>query len=188
MSKQNSTQNKKSPMLLVLVVAAIVICILLGVIVFLLMTAKDGDDAGKEAKKQEATVITADNVDEVVEQMEQKAEEKEELKAQAATYRVTMSPEWTFKAGETAAVDAYVENSTANSTMVYYTIALEGSQEEILTSPYMEVGSKMMDGQIELSNPLEEGTHSAIITYHLVDDEFNELSTVSMYMTIIVEQ
>lgn len=188
MSKQNSSQNKKSPVLLVLVVALVVICALLGVIVYLLVAAKNGDDAGKDANKQEATVITADNVDEVVEQMEQKAEEKDDLKAKAATYRVTMSPEWTFKAGETAAVDAYVENSTANSTMVYYTITLEGSQEEILSSPYMEVGSKMTDGEIELANPLEEGTHSAIITYHLVDEEFNELSTVSMYMTIIVEQ
>lgn len=184
MSKQNSSQNKKSPVLLVLVVALVVICALLGVIVYLLVAAKDSDEgSGKEAEKPKYNIITADNVEEVVKEMEQEAEQTVPVGA----YEVSMNTEWLFPDGESPSTNAFVENSTANTNTVYFTIALaDNSEEDIYRSPYMEVGSQYSD--ITLDTPLDAGTYKSIITYHLVDDEFNDLSSVSMYMTIIVEQ
>lgn len=124
-------------------------------------------------------VVTPENVDEVVEQM------KDDGKAQAGTYDVTMSTEWTFPDGKSPASDAFVENCTDNTNTVYFTIALDDGGQELYRSPYLEVGSQLAD--IKLDEELEKGTYKSIITYHLVDDGYNEVGRVSMYMTINIE-
>lgn len=172
-SEEKKEEKKKSPLVIVIIVAAIVICVLVGVIVYLL----NRSDAEPEVVHD--NVITPDNVEEVVNQME--AEEK----VPVGSYEVSMNLDWVFPDGNTASTNAFVENSTANTNTVYFTLTKKDGGEQIYRSPYLTVGSHIEN--FKLDTALAKGTYDVIITYHLVDDDFNELRSVSMYMTITVE-
>lgn len=163
------------------ILAAMVIVILVGIIIYLLQSQKASQQSENAAAvpQQRNVVVAPENVDEVIAQME------EEEKTPVGSYEVTMNTHWTFPDGKSASSDAYVENSTSNTNMVYFTITLDSSGEEIYHSPYLELGAQLTD--IALDKELEQGDYNAIITYYLVDDDFNELSNVSMYMTISIE-
>lgn len=168
--QEKTTQNKKT-LIIVIIIAIIIIGILIGVIIHLLP---------QEEEKPYNNVVTPDNVDEIISQME------EEAKTPVGSYEVSMNTDWIFPDSNSASTNAYVENSVANQNMVYFTIALADDQEtDIYKSPYLEVGSHLND--IKLDTAPSQGHYDAIITYHLVDDEFNELSSVSLYMTITIE-
>ncbi len=163
------------------ILASVVIVTLVGIIIYLLQSQKTSQQSESAAAvpQQRNVVVAPENVEEVIAQMEEKA------KTPAGSYEVTMNTHWIFPDGKSASPNAFVENSTSNTNMVYFTITLDSSEEEIYCSPYLELGAQLKD--IMLDKELEQGEYNAIITYHLVDDDFNELSNVSMYMTISVE-
>ena len=174
-SEEKKEEKKKSPLVIVIVIAAVVICALIGVIVYLLN--RPAETAEPEVVYD--NVITPDNVEEVVDQME--AEEK----VPVGSYEVSMNMDWVFPDGNTASTNAFVENSTANTNTVYFTLTKKDGGEQIYRSPYLTVGSHIEN--FKLDTALAKGTYDVIITYHLVDDDFNDLRSVSMYMTITVE-
>jgi len=154
-------------------VFAIVIVSLVGVILYM-VAQKDVEQVVYN------NVVTADNVEEVISQLEEKE------KTPPGAYEVTMNVEWFFENADSASTNAYVANNVSNQNTVYFTIALESAPDEVIyTSPYLAVGSHLED--IKLDASLAAGTHDAIITYHLVDEEFKELSVVSLYMQIIIK-
>ncbi len=163
------------------VLMVIVIAALVGIIIYLLQSQKisqQQEDA--EALPQQRNVVVApENVDEIIAQMQ------EEERTPVGSYEVTMNTHWTFPDGKSISPNAFVENSTSNTNMVYFTIVLDEGGEEIYRSPYLELGAQLRD--IKLDRELEQGDYSSIITYHLVDDDFNELSSVSMYMLVSIE-
>lgn len=171
--------EKKYFLIVFAVVAVVVICALLGVIIYLLMQQKNSTAPAEEPEVIYNNVVTPDNVDEIISQME------EEEKTPVGSYEVSMNTDWVFPDGDSASTNAFVENSTANQNMVYFTITLADSEEELLRSPYLAVGSRLDD--IKLDSAPETGIHDAVITYHLVDDDFKELSSVSLYMTITIQ-
>ena len=98
-----------------------------------------------------------------------------------------MNMDWEFPDGNSASTNAYVENSVYNQNTVYFTIELNSNPGvEIFKSPYIPVGSHMEN--IKLTNPLEAGKHDAVLTYHLVDEDMEELSSVSVALTLTVEK
>ncbi len=166
---------------IVSVLMVIVIAMLVGIILYLLQSQKTSQqlESAEALPQQRNVVVAPENVDEVIAQMQ------EEEKTPAGSYEVTMNTHWIFPDGKSVSPNAFVENSTSNTNMVYFTIVLDDSGEEIFHSPYLELGAQLKD--ISLDKELEQGDYNAIITYHLVDDDFNELSNVSMYMTISIE-
>lgn len=169
---QTKTSKNKKPLIAVIIIAVIIIGVLIGIIIYLL--------PHPEAKPYN-NVVTPDNVDEVISQME------EDAKTPVGSYEVSMNTDWVFPDGNSASTNAFVENAVTNQNTVYFTIALAVDPEtDIFKSPYLEVGSHLAD--IKLDTTLSQGIHDAVITYHLVDEEFNELSSVSMYMTITIEK
>ncbi len=168
---QEKSGKSKKPLIIVIIIAIIIIGVLIGIIVKLLP---------KGEGKAYNNVVTPDNVDEVISQME------EDAKTPVGSYEVSMNTDWVFPDSNSASTNAYVENSVSNRNTVYFTIALADNEEEdIYKSPYLEIGSHLND--IKLDSAPVQGVHDAIITYHLVDDEFNETSSLSMYMTITIE-
>ncbi len=174
-SEEKKEEKKKSPLVIVIISAVVVIAVLVGVIIYLL----NRPDGANEPKVDMSNVVTPDNVEEVVQKMET------EEKVPVGSYEVSMNTEWVFPDGNSASTNAYVENSTANTNTVYFVVTLDDSKEEIYRSPYLMVGSHIEN--FKLDTALEKGTYNAIITYHLVDDDYNDLRSVSMYMTITVE-
>ena len=153
-------------------VAGVIIVVLIGVIVYLLKPV--------EEEKKTPQIVTPDNVEEVIQGMQ-----KEEEKVPVGAYEVTQNTEWIFKDGTSVSSNAFVENSTANTHMVYFVVTLRDTGEEVYVSPYIAIGASL--DEITLDKDLDKGTYNAVITYHLVDDEFNDLSQVSMTMRIVVE-
>lgn len=175
MGEQTGNQNSQKKggnkaVIIVGVVAVVIIAILIGVIVYLLKP---------EEEPERNVVVTPENVEQVIEQME------EDQKVPVGAYEVTQNTEWIFADGKSVSSNAFVENSTANTNMVYFVITLADTGEEVYVSPYLAIGSQLRE--IALDKPLEKGDYNVIITYHLVDDDFNDLSQVSMSMKIIVE-
>lgn len=157
------------------IVMVLIIAMLVGVIVFLLISKEE-----KEKPEEPRNVIVSqDNVDEVIQQME------EEAKVPVGEYEVSMSTTWVFPDGKLGASSAFVENSTANTNMMYFIITVD--DEEIYHSDYLDLGASLRNDDIILSKDLEAGFYDAVITYHLVDDDFGDLSQVSMRMRIQVE-
>ena len=167
--------RRKSPLYAIIAIALIVICALLGVIIYLLTRP----DTPPQEEIIYNNVVTPDNVDQIISRMEQ------EEKTPVGAYEVSMNTDWVFPDGKSSSTNAFVENATTNQNTVYFTIALTDSDEDIYRSPYLTVGSHLAD--IKLDSPLSAGVYNATITYHLVDDDFKELSSVSLYMTITIE-
>lgn len=179
---ENASEKKGGKgWVVVSVFMVIVIAILAGTIIYLLQSQKTSrqSESAAAVPQQRNVVVVPENVDEVIAQMQ------EEEKIPVGSYEVTMNTHWTFPDGKSVSPDAYVENSTSNTHMVYFTIVLDGSEEEIYHSPYLELGAQLRD--IALDKELEQGDYNAIINYHLVDNDFNELSNVSMYMLISIQ-
>ncbi len=181
LQKQESTAAKtnRRPVILITAAASIVILALVTVIILLLkrgpvVVEPDPTPAGYVR----GTVITEDNVDEALAQAAEPVV--------AGYYNCTMNMEWHFEDSSKASYDAYVLNSTINNYTVYFDVNLEESGELVYSSPFIPVGSEL--DQIQLSSELAAGTYPAIVTYHLVDEDHNELSTVAVTVTLYIEK
>lgn len=156
------------------IAATAVACIIVGVtIASLNNNSEPVDDNSKNM------IVTPDNVDEVIESMENK-------KVPDGSYNCIMNPTWTFDNGSSASKDAYVENAATNPSDVYFTVTIEETGEEILKSPVIPLGSHMEN--ITLDKVLPAGSYDCIITYHLIDGEENETSSVNLTLKIVIEQ
>lgn len=159
----------------------IVLCTIIGVLVVavaaLAISFFSKDDGEKETYSDgRATFVTPENVEEVKDALSQPIED--------AYYTTSMTVDWTFHDGESVSTSAYVGNPTANKRTVYFDVHLKETGELVYSSPYLPVGEKMYE--IKLDKALEKGDYPAIVTYHLVDDDHKELTTVSVAITIHV--
>jgi hypothetical protein len=141
--------------------------------------ASDSVTVSEPAEKRNV-VINKDNVEEVIAQL------AEEDKTPPGNYEVTMSTTWNFADGSSASGNAYVENVESNTNDVYFDVTLAGTGETIYKSPVIPLGSYLKN--ITLDTPLSKGNYDSVITYSLLDEEQNVLSTVSVGFTIIVEK
>lgn len=144
---------------------------LCGVIVFLVV--------GKDKQKYN-TIITPDNIDSVIAQL------NEAEYTPIGSYEVNMNSKWTFPDGNSASTDAYVGNSVNNRNSVYFTVNLTSDKSEIFKSPILTVGSHIEN--LKLDKELAAGVYDAVVTYHLLDDNQKELSSVSVSVQITINK
>lgn len=171
-----ASEGKRKSHIGIIVIAVLVICVLGGVILYLLF----GKDKAVEQRQYNA-VVTPDNVEEIIAQM------KEENVTPPGSYEVKMNTIWEFADGNSASSNAYVENVVENQTTVFFTIALsDDNNREVFRSPFMTPGSHLEN--IKLDDILDAGTYKAVMTYHLVDDDYKETSSVSVKITLTIKK
>lgn len=170
-SGQNTGSKKQTYIIIIL---ALLVVIAVGVIIFLVM-GKDDTMIKEDPSGGRGTVITQDNVDEFLNNDNSET-------VQDGHYTTSMSLNWHFDGK--VSKDAYVANVTKNTRTVYFDLFLADSNEMIYSSPYIPVGAKLQG--ITLDKELATGTYETILVYHLVDDDNQELSTVSIALTIYV--
>lgn len=164
---------RRSGSIIMLMAAFLVIVLLGGVIIYLV--------SGKESESYNQ-VVTPENVEQLIAELDQS-----EI-VSPGSYEVIMNKDWVFPDASSPSTNAVVENSITNTNMVNFTIALADQSEKIIyTSPYLEVGSILQEIKLD-DETLSAGTYNAVLTYHLVDEEFQEISTVSVSITIIIQQ
>lgn len=157
---------------IIIAVSAIVVFALVGTIIYLILGDKDAD--------QYNSVVTPDNVEEAIAELDNKDA------TPMGSYQVTMNTEWIFPDAASASTNAYVANSNSNRNTVFFTIALASdASTDIYRSPYLPIGSHLED--IKLDTALDAGTYPAVMTYHLVDEENKEVSSVTVSMTLTIE-
>lgn len=163
--KQKMTTKNR----IIIIVTAVVFIALIATIVYLLFH-KDKKDYTKDDRP---TVVTKDNVDEVIDSIDDPVED--------GSYEITMNTEWNFSKKSS---DAYVENSTRNTRTVYFDVNLADSGELVYSSPYIPVGEKIQN--FTLDSKLKPGKYNGVVTYHLVDDNKEEVSSLSVTVTFQV--
>ncbi len=165
-----SRKNRKSPlMIIIVVVAALAVVVGIGIAIF----------AGKKIEPN--VVVTPDNVEDIIAE----AKSKEEERVPVGSYELNMNYNWSFDNAKAASSNAYVGNSANNNNTVYFTVTLEGSEDVIYKSPFIPVGSHMEN--ITLDSNLGAGVHNAVVKYHLVDEAYKDISSVSVAVTITIK-
>lgn len=164
--------ERKSHTGIIIVVALLATCLLGGVVVYLFFGKKIDES-------QYNVVITSDNIDEIIDQMEN------EEYIPRGSYEVRMNTKWEFPNGSSASSNAYVANVIENQSTVFFTIVLsDDKSREVYKSPYMAPGSHLEN--IKLDDILDAGTYQGVLTYHLVDDDYKETGTVSVKVTLTI--
>ncbi len=156
-----------------LVVCVMVIVILAVVIGILLLRGK------KETQPKRNVVVNDENAEDIAKEL------NDWEPVSGGQYEVTMNSQWKFADGKSPSENAYVENAVTNTNDVYFDIHLAGTEELIYSSPVLPLGSHLED--ITLDEELAAGTYDCVLTYHLVDEEQNTLSTLSVSLTILIE-
>jgi hypothetical protein len=183
----NGKSNSKVGFVIVGIIAGIVILVLIVVILYLLVIRKDKPaepqapvPAAEQDSGRREVLVTEENVQQVIEQMEQ-----EEYVPQGY-YTVTQNYEWHFADGSAESSDAHVENLPENTNAVYFDLFLADDEENpIYQSPVIPLGA-VLEG-FKLDTKLDAGTYDCIMVYHLVDDDQETISTVSMTVKVIIE-
>lgn len=173
-----SNQNEKSAKggkggKIVLAICIVVIIALLGVVIFLLLNKGE-----KEEPVKRNVVVNKDNVDEIVSQMIEK-----EITEQGY-YEATMNSTWNFEDGSAISEDAYVKNAETNQNSVYFDVTLADTNATIYESPIIPVGSYL--DNIALGSDLNAGSYDCIVTYHLLNESDESISTVRVSLTIVI--
>lgn len=157
-----------------LIVCALIIIVLLAVIIEVLLGKQKTDD-----KPKRNVVVNEDNAEDVAEDLFNHETVK------PGTYEVRMNSTWNFKDGTSASENAYVENVPANTNDVYFDVELSDTEETIYESPVIPRGSHLE--ALTLDKELEAGTYDCVLTYHLIDEDQNTVSTLRMGLTVMVE-
>lgn len=182
MSKgETPTQNsgKGGTKLVIIGVIIVVFAILIGVIVVLASNLNQTTQTTKEEPKEQKSVITADNVEEVLEDF---ADIPDYI---PKNYTVKQSSDWIFPDGTSESTNAYVENSTENETPVYFDVQVDETGEIVYSSPILDLGAHIQNFALDKS--LEKGNYVCTVIYHLIDENQKELTTVNIGVNIEVE-
>ena len=179
-------EEKKKSNKALIVILIIVIIALVGIVVFLLNNKKNNnDDKSSNSISQESeqdkrnVVVNEENAEEVLDNM------LSEQKVVPGNYEVTMNTTWYFPDSKSPSTNAYVENSTANNSDVYFDILLADTEEKIYSSPLLPIGSHLEN--VTLEKELSAGNYDCVMVYTLVDANQTPLSELRVGFKIIIE-
>lgn len=158
------------------VILVLIIVILLGVVGFMAHQFLQEDEDDRNVHDGRGTFVSSENVDQIKDSMNDKIE--------GASYTACMNVDWNFYNGKAASTNAYVENVKENTHTVFFDVRLQSTGEVVYSSPYLPLGAKLE--KFALAVDLSAGDYPAIVTYVLVDEEYNEISSVSVAVTIHV--
>ena len=162
-----------------IIISAVVLLFIIIIVVILLMRNKEENILDPDIPRGtiRGTVVSPDNVDEIREWLNTPPED--------AYYTASMNVDWVFERWDIPSANAFVENVDDNTRTVYFDLFLDSNDELIYSSPYIPVGEKLANFSLDKMVP--SGNHSATVIYHLVDEDGNELSHVSVAVRLIIQ-
>lgn len=166
-----------------------IIIVMLAVIIVLLLRNGGGTNEpaplaadGTPEPSRRPTVMTQDNAEEVAEALFSDETENENIPPR---YIVTMNSTWHFDDGTSPSDNAYVENDAENTTPVYFDLIRNDTEEVIYASPVIPLGESLRNFALDVD--LDPGSYECTVTYHLIDDDQNTLTTVNMWAMVVVD-
>lgn len=178
MEANQKTQKAKTSRTVLIIAAAAVAVIAVAVIAFKIGASNKPDKVFVTPNVGgRGMVVVPENVEELREKAERPVED--------GYYETRMNVEWKFPSSSEPSTNAYVENSINNKRTVYFDLVLSDTKELIYSSPFIPVGGKL--DKFALDAELPAGEYAGIVTYHLVDDEYQELTTVSVSVKLQID-
>lgn len=168
-------KNSKTTIVILLIVLLAVIATLASVVYF--MSKKKDNPSSSSVSNGRGRVVTMENRDEILADLNNKVND--------GFYEIMMNVEWSFKDASTPSEDAYVANTTTNSNTVYFDVVVDSTGQTVYESPMIPVGYELQD--IALKSNLAAGTYPCTLTYHLVDEDSKEVSTLAVGVTLNIE-
>lgn len=176
-TEKSNDDGRRKKLLIGCSVAIVILVIAVVALILSRPKAIEPEEVADNGKRP--VIVSEDNLDHVFDGFNKK-------KAPSGNYIVSMNDTvWHFTDGVSPSEDAVVYNLEQNTNAVFFDITLADTGEVIYESPVLSLGTSIDD--IKLSKALDKGDYDCIITYHLVDDEQNTISTVRMTLEIIVE-
>lgn len=167
-------KKSKTMIIILLIILVAVIATLASVVYFMNKKKSPSQDSASNGR---GTVVTLDNKDEILADLNNKVSN--------GFYEIMMNVEWSFENASTPSEDAYVGNPTTNSNTVYFDVVVDSTGETVYESPMIPVGYALQD--ITLKSKLAAGTYSCTLTYHLVDENAKDVSTLAVGVTLHIE-
>jgi len=159
------------------VVIAVLAAALIGTIVYFMWPAEEAEIVdGPVPMGSRGTVATPDNIDELM--------ANRNAPPPGGHYITTMNTNWAFDRWNVPSSNAYVENDIRNEFTVYFDLALEEGNSLVYSSPYIPLGATLREFSLDRMVPA--GEHPAIVTYYLVDEGGEEVSLVSVRVTLSI--
>lgn len=178
---KNKDANKSSKVIIVIAIVAVVIIVALVVVIMMLLGKINSKQPPQNTRATvttaDATIATDDNLEELLAKANEPSED--------AFYVCEMNVDWYFKDATEPSYNANVVNAVENTRTVYFDLALEGSMDVLYSSPYIPVGQAVKE--VTLNADLEAGTYPAVVVYHMVDDDGNEVGGVTVAVTLHIE-
>jgi Na+-transporting NADH:ubiquinone oxidoreductase subunit NqrC len=184
MSSQSESKNGSQKKIMIIIafivlIAALVVCV---VLLFLKPTG-DAQPTGASDNSNSAAAaalergfVSEDSAQDIVSEMADKVAE--------GMFECKMTTSWTFDDAESASHNAYVANVESNKYTLYFDVVEEATNEIIYSSPMLPVGTDIKD--IKLEKPLAAGDYNAVVMYTLVDENYEEVSSVGFKITISI--
>lgn len=160
------------------IIIAVSVCGVVLLIAILFFLFSEASPFSNNRSTHGNTVVTPENVEQIAAML------AESEAIPPGSYEVSMNMDWTFRDGASVSSDAYVENAIGNTNTVYFVLSLKADATQIYESPYLAPGSYIND--IKLDVKLPAGTYDVVMTYHLVDSDYNNISRVSVGLEITI--
>lgn len=187
MSKQGSPVRKGSKWITVAVIAVLAVALTICIV---LLVSRSGNTGDTQDNNDVPTVpntsqtvldrgfVDESNVDNIMSELSDKVEE--------GMFECMMSTSWTFEDGASASPNSYVANVESNLHAIFFDVYIDQTEELIYSSPILPVGSEIRG--IKLDKELSAGDYDAIVMYTLVNEDYEEVSTVGFRITITVKR
>lgn len=177
MRKDNSPKSKMPVM--IIGIFAVIIAILAVVIVFLFKELNNNQEPKETqhvSNEKGNLVVDENNLEKVDNQLKDSVQD--------GMFQMNMNTTWRFKKGSSTSTNAYVANAAANHYPITFEVYLNGD-EKIYSSTLMPVGTQLKG--LTLNKELPVGQYNAVCTYHLWDENKEEVGSFGVNVIIIVE-
>ncbi|MBE5926095.1 MAG: hypothetical protein E7270_03945 [Lachnospiraceae bacterium] len=175
-SKKKSSNSSLIPKS-VAIVSVVTVLAIGGIVAAAVIT--DNSDGKSTANTAYNLVVAPEGVEELI------ADRSETVAA--GSYDVSMNSTWIFETGDSSSENAYVENIITNTNTVHFSVTLNETGKVIYESPYIPVGSSLRNIKLD-DTSLKAGTHPCVVTYHLVNDNYEDISEVSINVNVIINK
>jgi len=179
--KQSSNGAKKNNAIIIVCVTIVAVAIIIAAVI---IAKKPGNEVVSSSTEADNTVLDRGFIseEEVKEQVDVGAAMQE--KVAEGMFACRMSMTWTFPDGTSESSNAYVANSESNTHTMYFDVYVDETDELVYSSQLLPVGSEIRG--ITLEKDLEPGEYPLRVQYTLVDENYEEISTVGFMVTAIV--
>lgn len=177
-SEQDSKKNKR----LVVIFACAAVLVAAGVFLGVWLTGRGEPEVvivhepapTREYVGSRGTVITEDNLEDI----RDLAEERRRF----SHYEARMSIDWEFETSSSPSRNVYVENLPTNPGTVFFELVLPETGELLFTSPYIPLGGRL--DSVTLDVDLPPGVYRPHVIYHLVNEDYEVMATVTVEVTM----